>query len=95
MTDPVFLSTAAVAIILAGVAMRTMLLTLAIGALGRPERNYTAALFGCLGRIWVGAIFVIVLIKLPDMSTGGQANFGEFFPRRWLNILGCHGLLGS
>jgi hypothetical protein len=65
MTDPVFLSTAAVAIILAGVAMRTMLLSLAIGALGRPERNYTVALFGCLGAIWVGAIFVIVLIKLP------------------------------
>ena len=65
MTDYVFLSTAAVAIILAGVAMLTMLLTLAIRALGRPERNYTAALFSSLAVIWAGAIFVIVLIKLP------------------------------
>jgi hypothetical protein len=64
MTDYVSLSSAAVAVILAGVAMLTMLLTLAIGALGRPERNYTAALFSCLGIIWAGAILVIVLIKL-------------------------------
>jgi hypothetical protein len=48
MTDYVFLSTTAVAIILAGVAMLAMLLTFAIGVLGRPERNYTVALFGCL-----------------------------------------------
>ncbi len=64
MTDYVFLSTPAVAIILAGVAMLTMLLTFAIGVLGRPERNYTVALFGCLALIWAGAILVIVLIKL-------------------------------
>ena len=47
-----------------GVAMLTMLLTFAIGVLGRPERNYTVALFGCLALIWAGAILVIVLIKL-------------------------------
>jgi hypothetical protein len=64
MTDYVFLSTTAVAIILAGVAMLTMLLTFAIGVLGRPERNYTVALFSGLGIIWAGAILVIVLIKL-------------------------------
>jgi len=64
MTDYVFLSTAAVAIILAGIAMLTMLLTFAIGVLGRPQRNYTVALFGCLAVIWAGAISVIVLIKL-------------------------------
>ena len=61
----VFLSTAVVAIILAGVAMLTMLLTLAIGALGQPERNYSATLFGLLAGSWAGAIFMIVLIKLP------------------------------
>jgi hypothetical protein len=64
MTDYVYLSTASVAATLAGVAMLAMLLTFAIGALGRPERNYTAALFSCLAVIWAGAIFVIVLIKL-------------------------------
>jgi hypothetical protein len=64
MIDQAFLSTTAVAIILAGVAMLTMLLTLAIGALSRPERNYTATLFGLLAVIWAGAILVIVLIKL-------------------------------
>ena len=64
MTDYVFLSTAAVAIILAGVAMLAMLLTLALGVLGQPERNYTATLFGLLAVSWAGAIFVIVLIKL-------------------------------
>ena len=64
MTDYVFLSTASVAIILAGVAMLTMLLTFAIGVLGRPERNYTVALFSCLAVIWAGAVLVIVLIKL-------------------------------
>jgi hypothetical protein len=64
MTNHAFLSTASVAIILAGVAMLSMLLTLAIGTLGRPERNYTVALFGCLALIWAGAISLIVLIKL-------------------------------
>jgi hypothetical protein len=64
MTDYVFLSTASVAVILAGVAMLTTLLSLAIGLLGRAERNYTAALFSGLGIIWAGAILVIVLIKL-------------------------------
>ena len=64
MTDYVFLSTASVAIILAVVAMLTMLLTFAIGVLGRPERNYTVALFGCLAVIWAGAVIVIVLMKL-------------------------------
>ncbi len=64
MTDYVFLSTAAVAIILAGVALLAILLTFAIGVLGRPQRNYTVALFGGLGIIWAGAILVIVLIKL-------------------------------
>ena len=64
MIDQVLLSTAAVAIILAGVAMLTTLLSLAIGLLGRPERNYSATLFGLLAGIWVGAIFVIVLIRL-------------------------------
>ena len=64
MSDYVFLSTAAVAIILSGVAMLTMLLTFAIGVLGRPERNYTVVLFGCLALIWAGAISGIVLIKL-------------------------------
>jgi hypothetical protein len=64
MTDFVFLSTASVAIILAGVAVLTMLLTLAIWVLGRPERNYSVALFGSLALIWAGAISVIVLIKL-------------------------------
>ncbi len=64
MTDYVFLSTAFVAIILAGVALLAMLLTLAIGVLGQPERNYTATLFGLLAVIWAGAILVIVLIKL-------------------------------
>jgi hypothetical protein len=68
MTDYVFLSTTAVAIILAGVAMLTMLLTFAIGVLGRPERNYTVALFGCLALIWAGAILVIVLIKLQTCT---------------------------
>ena len=63
MTDDVFLSTASVAIILAGVASLAMLLTFAIGVLGRPERNYTVALFGCLALIWAGAVIVIVLIK--------------------------------
>jgi hypothetical protein len=60
----VFLSTAAVVIILAGVAMLAMLLTLAIGVLGQPERNYSATLFGLLAVIWAGAIFMIALIKL-------------------------------
>ena len=64
MTDYIFLSTAAVAIILASVAMLAMLLTFAIEVLGRAERNYTVALFSCLGIIWAGAILVIVLIKL-------------------------------
>jgi hypothetical protein len=64
MTDYVFLSTTAVAIILAGVAMLAMLLTFAIVVLGRPERNYTVAFFGGLCVIWAGAILVIVLIKL-------------------------------
>ena len=64
MSDYVFLSTTAVAIILAGVAMLAMLLTFAIGVLGRPQRNYTVAFFGCLALIWAGAISVIVLIKL-------------------------------
>ena len=64
MIEQVFLSTAAVAIILASVAMLAMLLTLALGVLGQPERNYTATLFGLLAGSWAGAIFVIVLIKL-------------------------------
>jgi hypothetical protein len=64
MTDYVFLSTASVAVTLAGVAMLAMLLTLAIGVLGQPERNYTVALFSGLAVIWAGAILVIVLIKL-------------------------------
>ena len=64
MTDHAFLSPAAVTIILAVVAMLAMLLTLAIGGLGRPERNYTVTLFGLLAVIWAGAIFMIVLIKL-------------------------------
>jgi hypothetical protein len=64
MTDYIFLSTASVALILAGVAMLTMLLTLAIGLLGRPERNYTVPLFSGLALIWAGAILAIVLIKL-------------------------------
>ena len=59
----VFLSTAVVAIILAGVALLAMLGTLAIGVLGQPERNYTVALFGLLAVIWAGAILVIILIK--------------------------------
>ena len=54
MTDYVFLSTASVAAILVGVAMLTMLLTFAIVVLGRPERNYTVVLFGCLALIWAG-----------------------------------------
>ena len=64
MTDYIFLSTAAVAIILAGAALLAMLLTFAIGVLGRPQRTYTVALFGGLGIIWAGTILVIVLIKL-------------------------------
>ena len=51
-------------IIRASVASIATLLTFAIGVLGRPERNYTVALFGCLALIWAGAILVIVLIKL-------------------------------
>ena len=64
MTDRAFLSPAAVAIILAGVAMLAMLLTLAIGAWGQPERNYTAPVFGLLAVILAGASLAIVLIKL-------------------------------
>ena len=61
MTDYVYLSTATVENILLGVAM---LLTSAIGVLGRPQRNYTEVLFGYLAFIWAVAILVIVLIKL-------------------------------
>ncbi len=64
MTDYVFLSTASVAAILAGVAVLSMLATFAIGALGRSGRRPTVALFVCLAAIWVGAVLVVVLIKL-------------------------------
>jgi hypothetical protein len=63
MTYQVFLSTAVVAIILAGAAMLAVLLTLVMGALGRPERTYTVTLFSGLGIIWAGVILVIVLLK--------------------------------
>jgi hypothetical protein len=33
--------------------------------LGQPERNCSATLFGLLAGSWAGAIFMIVLIKLP------------------------------
>ena len=65
MTDYVYLSTAAVANILLGVAM---LLTFAIGVVCRPQRNYIEVLFGCLALIWAGAILVIVLIKLQKFA---------------------------
>jgi hypothetical protein len=64
MTNHSDLSPAAVAIILAGVAMLAMLLTLAIGAFGQPERNYIAPVFGLLAVILAGASLAIVLIKL-------------------------------
>jgi hypothetical protein len=64
MSDYVFLSTASVVIILVGVALLAMLATLTIGALGRSGRGSTVALFVSLAVIWVGAVFVVMLIKL-------------------------------
>jgi hypothetical protein len=65
-----------VAIILAGVAMLAMLLTLAIGAWGQPERNYTArAGLRFAGRHLGGRELDHRTHQAPDMSPGGQANF--------------------
>ncbi len=64
MTDYVFLSTASVAAILAGVAALAVLAKRVIGALGRSGRGFTMALFVSLAVIWAGAVLVIVLIKL-------------------------------
>ena len=65
MTDHVYLSTTSVAMILVGVAMLTMIVTLALDAFGEPERSYTGVLFVSLGVIWAAAILVVVSIRLP------------------------------
>ncbi len=65
MTDYVFLSTATVAIILVGLALLAMLATLTIGALGRSSgRSSIVTLFVSLAVIWMGAVLVVMLIKL-------------------------------
>ena len=65
MTDYVYLSTTSVAIILVGVAMLAMLVTLALGTFGEPERSHKVVLFVSLTAIWATAILVVVLIRQP------------------------------
>ena len=65
MTDHVYLSATSVAMILVGVAMLAMLVALALGTYGNPERSYKVVLFVSLGVIWAAAILVVVSIRLP------------------------------
>ena len=64
MTDYVYLSTASVALTLAGVAMLAVLVTLALDTFGDPERSYKVVLFVCLTVIWAMAILVVAFIRL-------------------------------
>ena len=65
MTDYVFLSTTSVAIVLVGVAMLAMLVALALGTFGKPERSHKVVLFVSLTAIWTTAVLVVVFIRLP------------------------------
>ena len=63
MTSGVFLSPASVVAILAGVALLAVLSALTLAPLGRYARRYVAAFWVCLGAIWVGSVFIMVLIR--------------------------------
>jgi hypothetical protein len=63
MTSGVFLSTASVAAIMAGVALLALLSALTLVPFGRYERRYIVAFWVCLVAIWVGAVFIMVLIR--------------------------------
>ncbi len=63
MTSGVFLSTASVVALLAGVALLAVLSALTLAPLGRYAGRYVAAFWVCLVGIWLGAVVAIVLIK--------------------------------
>jgi uncharacterized membrane protein len=63
MTSGLFLSTASVVALLAGVTLLAVLSALTLAPLGRYERRYVAAFWVCLVAIWVGVVVAIVLIK--------------------------------
>ena len=62
MTSGVFLSTASVVALLAGVALLTGLSALMLALLDRYAGRYVAAFSFCLVGIWLGAVVAIVLI---------------------------------
>ena len=64
MTSGVFLSTASVVAILAGVTLLAGLSALTLAPLGRYAGRYVAAFSFCLVGIWLGAVVAIVLIRL-------------------------------
>ena len=63
MTSGLFLSTASVVALLAGVALMAVLSALTLAPLGRYAGRYVAAFWVCLVGIWVGAVVAIVLSK--------------------------------
>ena len=64
MTSGVYLSTASVVAIPAGVALLAVLNALTLAPLGRYAGRYDVAAFWvCLVAIWAGAVVAIVLIK--------------------------------
>jgi hypothetical protein len=63
MTSGLFLSTASVVALLAGVALMAVLSALTLAPLGRYAGRYVAAFWVCLVGIWLGAVVAIVLSK--------------------------------
>jgi hypothetical protein len=64
MTSGVYLSTASVAAILAGVALLAVLSAFTVAPFGRyGRRRYIVAFLVCLVAIWAGAVLIIVLIR--------------------------------
>ena len=63
MTNGIFLSTASVVTILAGVTLLAVLSALTLRPLGGYGRRYVVAFIVCLVAIWVGAVVAIVLIQ--------------------------------
>ncbi len=63
MTSGSFLSVAAVATILTGVAIVAALTAFVFDTVGWPERRATVLFFLCLAAIWLVACGVVVLIR--------------------------------
>jgi hypothetical protein len=65
MTSHSFLSTASVVVILAGVALLAVVSAVTVAPFDRFERGRGIKFLVCLASIWVVAVLVIWLIRLP------------------------------